>query len=215
METGRQHLGRDLAPEREHFDAAVRMLEAIPYFPRGAEARGAQLAIAAELEQFVESTSGLRYIVEQAISHMRKWEGVPELRGIYCAGGFIPRDGRYERPQVASLCSTEEPEYHKAYIGLLPESSSPEDLAEYERWKQQFMMEFPSAWSGGSSVGNRIFVKTQRQVKHPEVNIDSLVENEVQRLRSQGQEATVETIAKLKSALLVPSRQDTNSWAKI
>lgn len=141
METGRQHLGRDLAPEREHFDAAVRMLEAIPYFPRGAEARGAQLAIAAELEQFVESTSGLRYIVEQAISHMRKWEGVPELRGIYCAGGFKPRDGHYERPQVAQLAAADLPAYYEPYRALLPppppdpaiEAEIQKGIAELER----------------------------------------------------------------------------------
>jgi hypothetical protein len=107
----------DRRPSREEFHCAVEAMGAIPYFPTGEVARA---AIATNLEQFIDSFAGLRWIIAQSTMHMRKWDGIAELRGIYCAGGFKPADGMHERTSLPTLLQIEEPPYYKPYKALLP-----------------------------------------------------------------------------------------------
>jgi hypothetical protein len=120
----------DQRPRPEDFSRAVEALSSIPYFPGNEVARG---AIAANLAQFVDSLTGLRWIIAQATMHMRKWEGIAELRGIYCAGGFKPADGIHERTSLPNLLQIEEPPYYKPYKALLPPPPlSPEEEEELQ-----------------------------------------------------------------------------------
>jgi hypothetical protein len=79
-----------MRPTTEQLAGAVSELGAIPYFPTDS---GAQLAIMVQLELFVSSAHELRWLITAAVAVMRKWEGVPELRGLYCTR-FKPADGK-------------------------------------------------------------------------------------------------------------------------
>ncbi len=79
-----------MKPTTEQISGAVSELGAIPYFPTDS---GAQLAIMVQLELFVSSAHELRWLITAAVAVMRKWEGVPELRGLYCTR-FKPADGK-------------------------------------------------------------------------------------------------------------------------
>jgi len=116
----------------EDFGRAVEALAAIPYFPSAEMARA---AIASELSSFCETMNGLMWIVTKAIAHMDRWSGMPELRGIYCSGGFTPLDGRIEQTKISALLVASEPEYYKPYKALLPEAPpSEEELEEFKQW---------------------------------------------------------------------------------
>lgn len=69
---------------------AIKYLAAIPFFPTD---EYAQEAVMRELEKFVDQPVRLQWLVDAAINTMRKWEGVPELRGLYCTR-YRPADGR-------------------------------------------------------------------------------------------------------------------------
>ena len=79
---------------------AVKDLSAIPYFPQEEDAH---VAIMGGIAQFAGSVEGVRWMVIQAVSHMDRWMGVPELRGIYCSGGWKPQDGRRGQCSIRSL----------------------------------------------------------------------------------------------------------------
>lgn len=70
--------------------AVIVMARTIPFFPND---ELAQLAIAESLALFIDSQAGLAKVVKTAITTMREWQGVAELRGLYCAIGFAPADG--------------------------------------------------------------------------------------------------------------------------
>lgn len=80
---------------RDQITSAVEELAAIPFFPRE---EGAKFAVMRHLEKFVSGPRELRWLVDAAVGAMRKWEGVAELRGLYCTK-FSPADG------VESDCS--------------------------------------------------------------------------------------------------------------
>lgn len=44
------------------------------------------------IERFVDAPEKLRWLVDNAVMHMPKWEGIPTLRGLYCTR-FKPADG--------------------------------------------------------------------------------------------------------------------------
>jgi hypothetical protein len=79
-----------MRPTTEQLAGAVSELGSIPFFPTDS---GAQLAIMVQLELFVSSAHQLRWLITAAVAGMRKWEGVPELRGLYCTR-FKPADGK-------------------------------------------------------------------------------------------------------------------------
>jgi hypothetical protein len=79
-----------MRPTADQLAGAVSELGAIPYFPTDS---GAQLAIMNQLERFVSVAHELRWLVDAAVSAMREWRGVPELRGLYCTR-FRPADGK-------------------------------------------------------------------------------------------------------------------------
>lgn len=67
----------------------VRAMAAIPFFPTD---EYAQQAIMTEIGKFVDREDGLKWLFDAAMNTMRKWEGIPELRGLYCTR-FKPADG--------------------------------------------------------------------------------------------------------------------------
>lgn len=103
---------------------AVETLGAIPYFPTDETSRR---SIAAALGEFVVSKTALYFMVREAIMKMRRWSGVPELRGIYCTR-FQPLDGIRES---SALLPPAEP---KPGVKLLP--PPPPDTAEIAEFKQ-------------------------------------------------------------------------------
>lgn len=82
-------------PTGKQLQGAVEELAAIPFFPTGESAR---VAIATQIGKFVAEAHQLRWLVDAAINVMRKWDGIPELRGLYCTR-FKPLDG------VEGFCS--------------------------------------------------------------------------------------------------------------
>lgn len=62
-------------------------LAAIPFFPAEASA-----AIMDAIAKFVDKPERLNWLVDTAVQTMRKWDGVAELRGLYCTR-FKPADG--------------------------------------------------------------------------------------------------------------------------
>jgi hypothetical protein len=71
------------------FSLAADELAAIPYYPREESAR---MAVLDALMRFVAGPSELRWLVRTAIDVMDKWEGVAQLRALYCTR-FRPADG--------------------------------------------------------------------------------------------------------------------------
>ena len=68
---------------------AVSELEAIPFFP---ETDGAKGAVARGIARFCDRLDGLRWLTDTAVDRMKKWDGVGELRALYCTR-FPPADG--------------------------------------------------------------------------------------------------------------------------
>ena len=102
----------------KQISGAIEEMAAIPYFPT---AEGAKLAIGSQLAKFVTGPQELRWLVDNAISAMRRWQGVPELRGLYCTR-YKPKDG------IEAWCSL---------AGYTPEDSeSGYLLDEAEKYRQ-------------------------------------------------------------------------------
>lgn len=116
-------------PDFNEILEAVETLGAIPFFPTEEASRR---SIAAALEEFIASKNGLYFVVREAIMKMRRWAGVPELRGIYCAGGFKPLDGQQES---SAILPAPQP---KPTVKLLPPPPpDATELAEYQTWLAQ------------------------------------------------------------------------------
>jgi hypothetical protein len=115
---------------RDAIDVAVRLLSGIPYFPGEEFAR---TAIMIGISQFAGSVEGVRWMASQALGHMKTWTGVPELRGIYCAGGWKPVDGRHEACSLPSLSKSEPAYYQLAPVMRKRLPEPPEDPAEEAR----------------------------------------------------------------------------------
>jgi hypothetical protein len=60
---------------------AIAELSLIPYFPKDEDGR---VMVMNHLRLMCPSLEALRYTTRTAVTHMRKWSGVPELRGILC-----------------------------------------------------------------------------------------------------------------------------------
>jgi len=73
---------------KEQIANAVGELAAIPYFPADEHARR---AIMQQIAKFVDRPDHLRWLVNAALNTMRHWDGIPELRGLYCTK-FKPAD---------------------------------------------------------------------------------------------------------------------------
>jgi hypothetical protein len=73
---------------KEQIAKAVGELAAIPYFPADEHARR---AIMQQISKFVDCPNHLRWLVNAALNTMRHWDGIPELRGLYCTR-FKPAD---------------------------------------------------------------------------------------------------------------------------
>jgi hypothetical protein len=107
---------------------AVKDLSAIPYFPQEEDAH---IAIMGGIAQFAGSVEGVRWMVVQAVSYMDRWMGVPELRGIYCSGGWQPIDGRHTQSSIPSLSDGGLPAYYLPAPKLLaPPPPTPEEEAQ-------------------------------------------------------------------------------------
>lgn len=78
-----------MKPTPEQLNGATEELRAIPYFPT---ADAATIAIAIAIGKFVDDVSRLRWLIDTAVSSMREWKGVAEMRGLYCTH-FRPADG--------------------------------------------------------------------------------------------------------------------------
>jgi hypothetical protein len=74
---------------KEQIANAVGELAAIPYFPADEYARR---AIMRQIAKFVDRPDHLHWLVNAALNTMRHWDGIPELRGLYCTK-FKPADG--------------------------------------------------------------------------------------------------------------------------
>jgi hypothetical protein len=84
-----------MKPTPKQLAGAVEELAAIPFFP---SEEGARIAITTQISRFVGDEKQLRWLVDAALGAMRKWEGLPELRGLFCTR-FKPADG------VEAYCS--------------------------------------------------------------------------------------------------------------
>src|SRR5215471_7048160 len=60
----------------------------IPYYPRENHAD-----VLEEIAAFVDRQDGLEWLIHEAVGTMKRWDGIPELRGLYCTR-FKPADGR-------------------------------------------------------------------------------------------------------------------------
>jgi hypothetical protein len=115
--------------EEELIDAiktAVKLMGGIPYFPVDEFARA---GIIGGVMEFADSVEGIQWMAQHAVARMKKWAGVPELRGIYCAGGFMPRDGRREESPVMELGSSLPAYYLPAPKLLAPPPMEPAEEA--------------------------------------------------------------------------------------
>lgn len=122
-----------MKPSLQEIREAVEALASIPYFPSDPQAR---LPIAAAIEQFCESQAGLRFMIREAVMHMRRWGGVPELRGIYCVGGFTTLDGQREFP-ITPIRPTQRAIEQRETLLIAP-TPTPEEIAQHEAWSAQF-----------------------------------------------------------------------------
>jgi hypothetical protein len=105
---------------------AVKFMGGIPFFPTDEFARA---GIITSVMEFADSVEGIQWMAQQAVARMKKWTGVPELRGIYCAGGFEPRDGRREESPVMDSDSSLPAYYLPAPKLLAPPPLDPADEA--------------------------------------------------------------------------------------
>lgn len=64
-----------------------RDLATIPFYPREDHD-----VVLRQLSRFVDSPRKMQWLVDTAVASMRKWGGIPELRGLYCTR-FKPADG--------------------------------------------------------------------------------------------------------------------------
>ena len=79
-----------MKPTRESaFKVAVAMSAVIPFFPK--EEIGLHLVAEAMLK-FVGTEQQLDWLMHKAIDTLSKYEGIPQLRGIFCSR-FPPADG--------------------------------------------------------------------------------------------------------------------------
>lgn len=78
-----------MKPTAEDFAWALDELGTIPFFPRDA---GPKTAVLRHLEAFVDRRERLRWLVSSAVEFMTQWQGVAELRALYCVR-FRPADG--------------------------------------------------------------------------------------------------------------------------
>jgi len=79
-----------MKPLPEHFTGAVEELSAIPFFP---QETGPRIAVSKSLARFVGSVEALRWLTDTALDRMTKWQGVAELRALYCVK-YRPMDGQ-------------------------------------------------------------------------------------------------------------------------
>jgi hypothetical protein len=120
-------------PTADQIEKAVESLSCIPYFPVDRQGR---YMIQLALGEFCESQAGLAWTVKQAVMNMRKWLGIPELRGIYCAGGFTPLDGKRETAILPEL----EPAYDQSPKLLPPPPPDAAELEQYKAWVSQMQV---------------------------------------------------------------------------
>jgi hypothetical protein len=111
---------------------AVKLMGGIPFFPLDEFARA---GIIAGIIEFADSVEGIQWMTQQAVSRLKKWTGVPELRGIYCAGGFAPRDGRITDSSVM-----DEPSLPACYLPA-PKLLPPLPMTEAEEAEMRAEME--------------------------------------------------------------------------
>ena len=93
--------------------AAVKDMRGIPYFPQDDDVH---VSIMTAISRFADSVDGVKWMAQKAVDHMTAWTGIPELRGIYCAGGFKPADGRFEQCSIAALIESRPPYYELASV---------------------------------------------------------------------------------------------------
>lgn len=79
-----------MKPTRERFhDAVIAMSEVIPFFPQ----KGLAIDIILEaIRDFIATEEQLDWFVRAAVRKLRKYEGVPHLRQLFCTR-YAPADG--------------------------------------------------------------------------------------------------------------------------
>ena len=120
-----------MRPTTDQLAGAVSEFGAIPYFPNDS---GAQLAIMRQLEKFVSGAAELRWLVDTAISVMRDWKGVPELRGLYCTR-FRPADGREANCSLPGYTPEESEARYALAEARRPRLAEPSEVAALARRK--------------------------------------------------------------------------------
>jgi hypothetical protein len=102
------------------------MADMIPFFPRG---EASQAVIISSIESFVSTVDELSWLTSAAVNHMRKWESLAELRGLFCTR-YKPRDGRRES---CSLPGFTVADAEAAYFQRI----SDENDQKLETWKRE------------------------------------------------------------------------------
>lgn len=111
--------------------ASIAAMEAmIPFFPRDPNAQDYLLAA---LRRFVGTEDELRWLTDTAINSIRKWEGLPQLRGLFCSH-FRPADGVEMDCDVAGYTPAD---CERAYL----ERQSAETQRLLAEYKQQLRIE--------------------------------------------------------------------------
>lgn len=109
-----------MKPTPEQLNGATEELRAIPYFPT---ADAATIAIAIAIGKFVDDVYRLRWLIDTAVSSMREWKGVAEMRGLYCTR-FKPADGVEANCTVAGFTPAD------SEMGYLQAASEPKRIEE-------------------------------------------------------------------------------------
>jgi hypothetical protein len=79
-----------MKPTLEEVGKAVNALtNLVPFFPSDTHSR---LIITAEIRSFVGTVEQLSWFLQACVRHISKWQGVPQLRALYCTR-FEPADG--------------------------------------------------------------------------------------------------------------------------
>src|ERR1700752_3860223 len=84
---------KQTAPAPEECDKAVAVLSLIiPFFPKDKPTLN---FISGQVREMVNTPEELGWLVRTATAVITDWRGPAQLRGIYCGGGYHPRDGIY------------------------------------------------------------------------------------------------------------------------
>lgn len=166
------------------------MADMIPFFPR---TKAAQAVIISAIDGFVWTVDELNWLTDTAVNHMRKWESLAELRGLFCTK-YKPRDGRREHCALPGFTAADS---EAAYL----EQQAIDTAANIERWKKELAAAPPGSeiepFVLPPGAGPKLLQKPARAVYSPPGDPRPLAEIEAEVLRNIGPPRSPEETARL------------------